>query len=67
MREPPARSLTKGPDTEEDDMACDICGSGSCTSWMHSAEEQEQYAEAIEAFERAREIRERIRNDDSAA
>lgn len=45
-------------------MACDICGRGACSAWMHSAEEQERYAEAIEAFERAREIRDRIRAAD---
>lgn len=45
-------------------MSCDICGRGSCASWMHSTEEQERYAEVIEAFERARDIRDRIRNED---
>ena len=47
-------------------MACDICGRGSCADWFHSIEEQERYAEAIEAFERAREIRERIRSAEEA-
>lgn len=40
---------------------CEICGRGSCATWMHSAEEQERYAPAIEAFERARDIRDAIR------
>jgi hypothetical protein len=31
---------------------------------MHTAKEQERYAEAIDAFERARTIRERIRDSD---
>ena len=43
---------------------CDICGRGSCAAWMHSAEEQEKYSEAIDAFEKAREIRQRIRDED---
>lgn len=47
-------------------MACDICGKGSCASWMHSAAEQERYAPAVEAFERAREIRQHIRDEEEA-
>lgn len=43
---------------------CDICGRSSCANWMHSTDEQERYAPAIEAFERAREIRERIRDEE---
>lgn len=44
-------------------MSCDICGRGACSPWMHSSEEQERFAPAIEAFDRARDIRERIRNE----
>lgn len=42
-------------------MACDICGRGSCTESFHSLEEQERYATVIEAFEKARELREKVR------
>ena len=43
---------------------CDICGRGSCAAWMHSAEEQERYADVIEAFDRARDLRDQIRAED---
>lgn len=42
---------------------CDICGSSSCANWMHSLEEQERYEKVIEAFEKARELREEVRNE----
>ena len=45
-------------------MSCDICGRGSCAAWMHSSEEQERYAKAIDAFDRAREIRQQIKDED---
>ena len=38
-------------------MSCDICGRSSCCNSFHSLEEQEKYSKAIEAFDRAREIR----------
>lgn len=40
---------------------CDICGRGACTESFHSLEEQERYAEVIEAFDRARELRAKVR------
>lgn len=43
-------------------MSCDICGRGSCASWMHPATEQEQFADVIEAFERARELRNKVKD-----
>lgn len=46
-------------------MSCHICGRGSCASWMHSIEEQERYAPAIELFEKAEELREKIRNEEA--
>lgn len=45
-------------------MSCHICGRGGCASWMHSLEEQERYAEVIELFEKAEELREKIRNEE---
>lgn len=44
-------------------MSCDICGRGSCANWMHSLEEQDEYAKVIEAFERARDLRSRVRDE----
>jgi transcription elongation factor Elf1 len=46
-------------------MSCHICGRSSCASWMHSLEEQERYASAIELFEKAEELREKIRNEEA--
>jgi len=46
---------------------CDICGSSSCASWMHSAEEQARYEKVIEAFDRARALREEVRNAEKEA
>ena len=43
-------------------MSCDICGRGSCCNSFHSLEEQERFSAVIEAFEKARELRESIRN-----
>jgi len=43
---------------------CDICGRGSCATWMHSAEEQERYEKVIEAFEHARDLRDQVRDED---
>lgn len=44
-------------------MSCHICGKNSCADWMHSIEEQERYAPAIELFEKAEELREKISNE----
>lgn len=44
---------------------CDICGKVSCANWMHSSEEQEKYAKVIDAFDRARELREQVRHADA--
>lgn len=43
------------------EMACDICGRGSCTESFHSLEEQERYEKVIAAFEKARELRAQVR------
>lgn len=40
---------------------CDICGRGSCRPSFHSLGEQERYSEVIEAFDRARELRAKVR------
>jgi len=45
-------------------MSCDICRSSSCTAAFHSVEEQERYTEVILAFERARELRRELEEDD---
>lgn len=42
-------------------MSCDICGRGSCAVSFHTLEEQERFEKAIEAFERARDLRRKIR------
>ena len=44
-------------------MSCDICGKGNCTESFHSTVEQERYEKVIELFERARELREKIRDE----
>ena len=46
-------------------MSCDICGKGSCTVSFHSLAEQERYEKVIEAFEKARDLRDKIRNETS--
>ena len=45
---------------------CDICGRGSCANWFHSSEEQDRYAKVIEAFDRARELRDQVRAEERA-
>lgn len=45
-------------------MACFICGRSSCCESFHSVKEQERFAPAIELYERAVELREKIRNAD---
>ena len=42
-------------------MSCAICGRGGCTPSFHSLKEQDQYSEVIEAFDRARDLRDRVR------
>ena len=42
---------------------CDICGRGSCASWMHSSKEQKRYEKVIDAFEKARDLREQVRSE----
>ena len=46
----------------EKEMSCDICGRGSCSESFHSLEEQERYEKVIEAFEKARELRAKVRD-----
>ena len=41
-------------------MSCDICASGSCCASFHSLEEQERFRMVIEAFERARNLRDEV-------
>lgn len=41
-------------------MSCDICGRGACANWMHSNEEQKQYEKVIEAFDKARSLRDEV-------
>ena len=41
-------------------MSCDICGRSSCAAWMHSLEEQERFENVIEAFDRARALRDQL-------
>lgn len=45
-------------------MSCDICGRGSCSNWMHTIEEQEKYEDVIALFDKARELREKIRKEE---
>lgn len=45
-------------------MSCDICGRGSCVPSFHSLEEQERYEKVIEAFDRARELRARLQQEE---
>jgi transcription elongation factor Elf1 len=40
---------------------CDICGRSSCATWFHSSEEQERYAKVIDAFDKARDLRDTLR------
>ena len=42
---------------------CFICGRSSCCESFHSIREQERFAPAIELYEKAIELREKIRND----
>ena len=42
---------------------CDICGRGSCTNWMHSIKEQERYSDVIDAFDAARELRSKVKDE----
>ncbi len=49
------------------EMACDICGRASCTNSFHSLEEQEIYSAAIDLFDRAREMRAKIEEEQGRA
>lgn len=42
---------------------CDICGRSSCCAAFHSPEEQDRYEKVIEAFDRARELRQQVRDE----
>ena len=42
---------------------CDICGRGSCCESFHSLEEQKRYEKVIEAFDKARELRQMVRDE----
>ena len=42
-----------------------ICRRSSCAYWMHSAEEQERYKPAIEAYEKYLEVLEECKNNES--
>lgn len=53
-----------GCQSPEVPVSCDICGRGSCSPCFHSLEEQEKYEKVIEAFDRARELREKVRNEE---
>ena len=44
-------------------MSCDICGRRSCVISFHSLEEQDLFAPVIELFEKARDLRNKIRNE----
>lgn len=48
-------------------MSCDICGKGACCVSFHSLDEQERYAKVIDAFEKARDMRIKVREDLDAA
>lgn len=44
-------------------MVCDICGRTSCCVSFHSFEEQDLFAPVIELFEKARDLRTKIKNE----
>ena len=45
-------------------MSCDICGRGSCSELFHSLEEQKKYEAVIELFDKARDLRDKIRAEE---
>ena len=45
-------------------MSCDICGRGSCCEAFHSIEEQKKYEAVIELFDKARDLRDKIRAEE---
>ena len=45
-------------------MSCDICGRGSCCPFFHSIEEQKKYEAVIELFDKARDLRDKIRAEE---
>lgn len=42
---------------------CDICGRGGCCNSFHSLEEQARYEKVIDAFDKARELRQQVRDE----
>jgi transcription elongation factor Elf1 len=44
-------------------LSCDICGRSSCCSSFHSLAEQERYEKVIDAFEKARDLRNSMRDE----
>lgn len=44
-------------------MSCDICGRGSCCPMFHSGEEQRRFEKVIEAFDKARELRQQVNEE----
>lgn len=42
-------------------MSCDICGRSSCAESFHSLEEQARFEKSTALFEKARELRAKIR------
>jgi hypothetical protein len=44
-------------------MSCDICGRGSCCASFHSLDEQARYEKVIAAFDRARELRTKVKTE----
>lgn len=44
-------------------MSCDICARSSCVPSFHSLEEQRKYESVIDAFDAARELREKVKRE----
>lgn len=44
-------------------MSCDICSRSSCTNSFHSIEEQRRFSDVIDAFDRARDLRDNVRKE----
>ena len=47
-------------------MSCDICGRSACIPSFHSVVEQARYEKVIEAFDHARDLRDRVRMEEAA-
>jgi hypothetical protein len=41
-------------------MSCDICGRGSCCPSFHSPADQKRFGDVVEAFEKARAMRQKV-------